>query len=107
MFLNQHDLILGTLLLIFAGGVSIAFGYFISNSITQDLQDLVEGAEIVRKMAERSEGTVLVADSSKFGKIGFVHVLPVQRVETLITDVELPIPAQAELGKTGVEVIQV
>jgi signal transduction histidine kinase len=45
MFINQHDLILGTLLLIFAGGVSIAFGYFISNSITQDLQDLVKGAE--------------------------------------------------------------
>ena len=45
MFINQHDLILGTLLLIFAGGVSIAFGYLISNSITQDLQDLVQGAE--------------------------------------------------------------
>lgn len=45
MFINQHDLILATLLLIFAGGVSIAFGYFISNSITQDLEDLVHGAE--------------------------------------------------------------
>lgn len=45
MFINQHDLILATLLLIFAGGVSIAFGYFISNSITQDLKDLVQGSE--------------------------------------------------------------
>jgi signal transduction histidine kinase len=45
MFINQHDLILGTLLLIFAGGVSISFGYFISNSITQDLQGLVKGAK--------------------------------------------------------------
>ena len=45
MFIDQHDLTLGTLLLIFAGGVSIAFGYFISNSITQDLKDLVQGAE--------------------------------------------------------------
>jgi signal transduction histidine kinase len=45
MFINQHDLILGSLLLIFAGGVSIAFGYFISISITQDLKDLVQGAE--------------------------------------------------------------
>jgi len=68
---------------------------------------LVEGAEIVRKMAERSEGTILVADSSKFGKIGFVRVLPVQRVQTLITDGELPDGAQAELGEAGVEVIQV
>ena len=45
MFINQHDLILGTLLLIFAGGISVALGFFLSNSITQDLKDLVKGAE--------------------------------------------------------------
>jgi signal transduction histidine kinase len=45
MFIDQHDLTLGTLLLIFAGGISVAFGYIISNSVTQDLQDLVAGAE--------------------------------------------------------------
>jgi len=45
MFINQHDLVLGTLLLIFAGGISVAFGYFLSNSITQDLRDLVGGAK--------------------------------------------------------------
>ena len=45
MFIDQHDLALGTLLLIFAGGISVAFGYFLSNSITQDLKDLVRGAE--------------------------------------------------------------
>ncbi len=44
MFIDQHDLALGTLLLIFAGGISVAFGYFLSNSITQDLKDLVDGA---------------------------------------------------------------
>jgi signal transduction histidine kinase len=49
MFINQHDLILGTLLLIFASGVSISFGYFISNSITQDLRDLVTGAEMISR----------------------------------------------------------
>jgi len=69
--------------------------------------NLVEGAEIVRRMAERSERTVLIADSSKFGKIGFVHVLPVRRVKTLVTDDELPESARAELVETGVEVIEV
>jgi len=68
--------------------------------------NLVEGAEIVRRMAERSERTVLIADSSKFGKIGFVHVLPVHQVKTLITDSELPESTRAELVETGVEVIQ-
>lgn len=47
MFINQHDLVLGTLLLIFAGGISVAFGYFLSNSITQDLKDLLASAEKV------------------------------------------------------------
>ena len=68
---------------------------------------LVEGAEIVRRMAERCENTILVADSSKFGKIGFVHVLPVAAIETLITDGDLSPSAKAELRETGVDVVQV
>lgn len=44
MFINQHDLALGSLLLIFAGGISVVFGFFISNTITQALGNLVEGA---------------------------------------------------------------
>jgi hypothetical protein len=37
MFINQHDLALGSLLLLFAGGISVAFGFFISTTITQAL----------------------------------------------------------------------
>ncbi len=44
MFINQHDLALGSLLLLFAGGISVAFGFFISNTITQTLSNLVQGA---------------------------------------------------------------
>jgi signal transduction histidine kinase len=45
MFINQHDLALGSLLLVFAGGISVGFGYFLSNAITRELETLVEGAE--------------------------------------------------------------
>lgn len=45
MFLNQHDLALGSLLLLFAGGISVAFGFFLSNAITQALEQLASGAE--------------------------------------------------------------
>jgi signal transduction histidine kinase len=45
MFLNQHDLALGSLLLLFAGGISVAFGFFLSNAITQALEQLTTGAE--------------------------------------------------------------
>jgi DeoR family galactitol utilization operon repressor len=65
---------------------------------------LVEGAEIVRKMAERSESVVLVADSSKYGKIGFVRVLPLQGVHRLVTDAGLSERAAEELAGAGVEV---
>ncbi|NQU30798.1 MAG: HAMP domain-containing protein [Anaerolineae bacterium] len=44
MFINQHDLALASLLLLFAGGISVVFGFFISNTITQALGNLVEGA---------------------------------------------------------------
>lgn len=45
MFINEHDLILGGLLLLFAGGISVSFGYFFSSSISQSLRSLVQGAE--------------------------------------------------------------
>ena len=45
MFINQHDLALGSLLLLFAGGISIAFGYFLSSSISQQLETLALGAQ--------------------------------------------------------------
>jgi len=65
---------------------------------------LVEGGEIVRRMAERSETVVLVADSSKYGKVGFVRVLPVQGVHRLITDTGLEARAEQELTAMGLEV---
>jgi signal transduction histidine kinase len=45
MFINQHDLALGSLLLIFASLISVAFGFFISSSVTRRLRDLADGAE--------------------------------------------------------------
>lgn len=50
MFINQHDLSLATMLLIFASGISVSFGIFIANSSTQALRTLARGAK------ELSEG---------------------------------------------------
>lgn len=47
MFINEHDLALGGLLLFFAGGISISFGYFFSSSVSQAIQGLVKAAEKV------------------------------------------------------------
>ncbi|MFA7566402.1 MAG: DeoR/GlpR family DNA-binding transcription regulator [Alkalispirochaeta sp.] len=65
---------------------------------------LVEGAEIVRKMASQAETTVAVADSSKFGKVGFVRVLGVSDIDVLITDSGIPEDVRQELVALGVDV---
>ena len=49
MFISQHDLVLATLLLIFAVGIVMAFGAFLSDSVTQTLRDVEEGAQRVRE----------------------------------------------------------
>ncbi len=45
MFINAHDLTLASLLLVFAGGISVSFGYFLSTSITQALDEVARAAE--------------------------------------------------------------
>jgi DeoR/GlpR family transcriptional regulator of sugar metabolism len=60
----------------------------------------------VRRMAERSGQVVLVADSSKYGKVGFVRVLPVEGVHRLITDTGLEDRAEQELAGVGVQVFR-
>ena len=47
MFINEHDLTLAGLLLLFATGICLSFGYFLSGSITQTLIDLVRAARQV------------------------------------------------------------
>lgn len=58
-------------------------GFTLEHGLTTHL---AEGAEIVRKMAEQAEKTILVADSSKYNKTGFARVLPLSAVDTIIID---------------------
>lgn len=68
---------------------------------------LVEGAEIVRRMAAQADRVVVLADSGKFGRTGFVHVLPLHAVDAIITDSGLDDAAAADLEAAGVAVIRV
>jgi DeoR family galactitol utilization operon repressor len=58
-------------------------GFSVERGMTTQL---VEGGEIVRAMKGRAEATWLVADSSKYGKSGFVSVLGLSEVDGIITD---------------------
>ncbi|GAB1483944.1 hypothetical protein MASR2M78_27610 [Treponema sp.] len=65
---------------------------------------LVEGAEIVKAMKANAETTVLVADSSKYGKVGFANVLPLSKVDLIISDEALSADAVKELADANVQV---
>ncbi len=88
--------------------VRIAFvgtdGFSVERGLTTNM---VEGAEIVKKMAELAESTVLMADSDKFGQRGFVTVLPLSALTHLITDTEMDQQATISIQDMGVEVVRV
>ena len=65
---------------------------------------LVEGGEIVKAMKAHAGKTILVADSSKYGKVGFVSVLPLQEVDLIITDRNLSAQAVTELHEAKIRV---
>jgi DeoR family galactitol utilization operon repressor len=64
---------------------------------------LVEGGEVVKAMVDRAETSILVADSSKHGRAGFVTFLPLSAIDAIITDAGLPDTAREELAVTGVD----
>lgn len=45
MFISPHDLALASVLLLFASGISVSFGYLLSTSLSSSLQRLVDAAE--------------------------------------------------------------
>jgi len=65
---------------------------------------LMEGAEIVKAMKAHAQTTVLVADSSKYGKIGFASVLPLSAMDMILTDSDLDDQAEIELREAGITI---
>jgi DeoR/GlpR family transcriptional regulator of sugar metabolism len=64
-------------------------------------------AEVDRMMVEHSRQIILVTDSSKFGRVGFVPIKPVNSIHTLITDTNAPSEIVQAIRDMGVEVLLV
>jgi signal transduction histidine kinase len=47
MFVNDHDLLLALILLLFAGGIAVAFGYFFAEALTDRITQVCVAAEQV------------------------------------------------------------
>ena len=49
MFVNRHDLLLATVLLLFSGGIAVSLGYYLSISLTDRVTELSRGAERIAR----------------------------------------------------------
>jgi DeoR family transcriptional regulator of aga operon len=58
----------------------------------------------VQKIIHNSKETVLLADSSKFSKVGAIRICDLQSVDIIITDGSIPDPVVQELGDMGIQV---
>ena len=48
MFASQHDLLLATILLLFAGGIAMVLGYFLSSAVTERIRRLDQAAKEIQ-----------------------------------------------------------
>ncbi len=78
-----------------------ADGFSIGKGITADH---VEAAEFVKVAADRSDQTVLLADSSKYGRPGFAEIMELEGIDGIITDSGLTKAARKQLEECGLSV---
>jgi len=64
-------------------------------------------AEVGSVMAEVAREVIVVADASKLGRVGFTPIIPLSRVNKLLTDSAAPAQMLDEIRAAGVEVIVV
>lgn len=62
-----------------------------------------EIAQVKRAMIRAAREVILLTDSSKWGRAGFVKVTPLDQIDRIITDDGLPGEARAEIERLGIE----
>ena len=67
MFASEHDLLLATVLLLFAGGIAMSVGYFLSAALTDRIVNLSQAAEEVAK--GRFSARAVVAGNDEMARL--------------------------------------
>jgi DeoR/GlpR family transcriptional regulator of sugar metabolism len=67
----------------------------------------MEIAQMKRAMVRAARQVYLLADSSKWQRVGFIKVIPFERIATVVTDRELPEVARRAAEQAGTEVLLV
>jgi len=67
----------------------------------------VEESQVNQAMARIAKETILVADSSKFGKRSLSRIAPLSDIDIIITDKNLPAETQTELRSRELKLVLV
>jgi len=65
----------------------------------------IEIAQMKQTMIGAGRNVILLADSSKWGRVAFAKVVPLSAIHTLVTDTGLPAEARAEIERMGIELV--
>ncbi len=79
-------------------GIDLEFGIS-----TTDMRE----AEINRTMMHTAQKTIVLADSTKFGRRGFAKISNIEDVDMIITDNRLPMPIRQQVEAMGIDIVTV
>lgn len=65
----------------------------------------LDGSDISRKMMERADETVILADHTKFGKTAFAYICGLSDISLLITNQECPVEWRTLLESKGINLL--
>ena len=85
---------------VFLAAESIDLSYGVTDST-------MEIAQVKRAMVRSARQVILLVDSSKWQRSGFIKVIPFDKISTIITDSALPEAARFAAEQAGVTVLQV
>ena len=113
MFSDQHDLILGTVLLLFAGGIAMALGYILSSALTERVRQVERAAnllaggnlEIRIPVEGRDEIASLAKSFNKMAEELQAAALQRQQLDTLRSDLIVWIGHDLQTPLTSVSAI--
>lgn len=96
--LAEHALGELTVQKLFLGAQALDLEHGMTDSTT-------EIAQVKRAMLRSARQVILLADSSKWGRSGFIKVAPLTEVDTIITDEGLPAETRAAVERLGIELV--
>ena len=88
-FHRESESMIGPVALRAVRDFNVRFAFVGTDGFTSDrgiTTQFAQGAEVISAMAARAEETWLLADSSKYGRAGFVSVLGLHNLTGIITD---------------------